>query len=354
MKHLSALLLAAFPLFLSAQTIRVVSNQAIGLGAFYTNIQSAVDASSNGDIIYVYPSSVNYSSANISKKLTILGPGYQTLLNPSLGIQTYIGDGTLENITFLVGSEGSLIMGCNVNQIHVSNASNIILQRNKIRYNILINNSSNVLVTQSYFDYSDGGGFYLLQVQNNCSSIIVRNNIFHGTHYLPVYCGWQCNYTDNLQVDGSCNAQIENNIFHDRVQINNSTFRNNISYYDNFSNTNEAVAATNCIIYDNVFHSPAALPTGSYHNLTNVPLDSLFVGYPTQGAYSFDSRFQLLPYSPAKGYATGGVDCGAYGGVELYKLSGLPFIPLIYQINAPNAATSSSGLNVNIKVRAEN
>ncbi len=80
---------------------------------------------------------------------------------------------------------------------------------------------------------------------------------------------------------------------------------------------------------------------------------NVFVGYPTQGSYSFDTRWQLTPTSPAKAAGLNGEDCGIFGGPNPYKLSGIHNRPLIYEVKAPVYVPNGSDLNITVKVRAE-
>jgi hypothetical protein len=75
MKKLALLSFAFFISFLANSTVRTVSN--FPNIAQYSTIQSAIDASSSGDTVYVYGSSVEYAGFNIiNKKITVIGPGW--------------------------------------------------------------------------------------------------------------------------------------------------------------------------------------------------------------------------------------------------------------------------------------
>ena len=60
-------------------TVRTVSNNPTTLAQFST-IQDAVNASSNGDTIYVHGSPTRYAGFTIQdKRLTVMGPGWYPL-----------------------------------------------------------------------------------------------------------------------------------------------------------------------------------------------------------------------------------------------------------------------------------
>ena len=89
-------------------------------------------------------------------------------------------------------------------------------------------------------------------------------------------------------------------------------------------------------------------------NVANVNMGTVFVGYPTQGSYSTDGRFQIIAEGPADGAGEGGIDCGMFGGSLPYVLSGLPPVPRIYEAVVPTAGSTVSGLPVIIKAKSQN
>ena len=83
-------------------------------------------------------------------------------------------------------------------------------------------------------------------------------------------------------------------------------------------------------------------------------VDSVFVGYAIQGAYSNDGIYVLKTTSPAKGAGVGGTDMGMFGGTNPYKLSGIPKIPAFYKLTAPSNTTSTNPYTVTFSVRSNN
>src|SRR5688572_11382570 len=76
MKYLTATLLSLFIGTYSFATVRTVSNTPSTLAQFST-IQAAIDASSDGDTVYVYGSPNTYTSFTIlDKKIAVIGPGW--------------------------------------------------------------------------------------------------------------------------------------------------------------------------------------------------------------------------------------------------------------------------------------
>ncbi|MBK9255358.1 MAG: hypothetical protein IPM42_07720 [Saprospiraceae bacterium] len=351
---------------LYGQNIINVNNTSTGVTTQYTTLQAAVTAAVEGDIIYLYPSSTSYGSATINKRLTIIGPGYNVQQNPSLQITTYVSNAILDNITFAVGSNDGVITGCDINYMVLNGQSNVQITRNKIRNRIYLSNTNNILVEGCYFElvssaqcYGVGadGNWANLSANTNNNSIIVKNNLFFAREERTPSCN-TCNsgtsFMDNLLIGATSNAIIENNIFRDNCHISNSILRNNIflsTFQVNCSVTTIQNNGGNFFENNILVANQGGL--GST-NIINVPEANIFEGWPIQGSRTFDDRFMLKAGSPALGAGVGGVDCGAFGSSKPYKLSGIPFIPIIYQINAPTSGTAASGLNVNVKVRASN
>lgn len=368
-KLLTFLLLCTLGLNISAQNIINVSNTA-GTVADYATLQEAVTNATAGDIIYLAPSSTSYGNVNIDKQITIVGPGYWVLNNPSLGILTYAGNGTIGDATIGQGGSGTLITGCDFNYLAADGVTNMVIARCRIKNRVYLKNTNNVLIESNYFDSSAGNGsttdenHFHLSANSNNNSLIVRGNIFNA------YYGWTAlggqssrTYFDNIFVGATSNAIVENNIFRDFCSFYNSVIRNNVF-----------VATTNSIRYNNYatgsVNTPIKLP-GTANNFSNnvvvqnqaglppsnlvgVDVNSLFEGYPSQGSRSFDDRFMLKAGSPAIGAGAGGIDCGAFDGVSPYQLSGLPFIPVVYELTGPSQGTSADGIDINVKVRSNN
>jgi hypothetical protein len=101
-------------------------------------------------------------------------------------------------------------------------------------------------------------------------------------------------------------------------------------------------------------------------NVYSVNLANVFVGYPTNTTYSVDGRFKLITGTGTNPAVGGGflpgtstvTDCGAYGGAAPsttpYVLSGIPAIPVYYQLGAPSAVTTGGTYTLTFSVRSNN
>jgi hypothetical protein len=115
----------------------------------------------------------------------------------------------------------------------------------------------------------------------------------------------------------------------------------------------------NCVVSNNIFTgSQSGIPIGPLNvngnNLQAVPWADLLT---LTG--STDAQYQLKVGSPALG---GGVqigaqkpDCGAFGGNDPYKLSGIPGIPTIYSLTVPSSVpVGTPTMNATISTRNNN
>lgn len=319
----------------NAQNILTVNNTGLAGPNDYETLQAAVSAASAQDIIYVYPSQIYYGAASIDKALIIIGPGHDVHLNTSLGIQTNLGNSKV-GLFLLQGSNGSIISGLDISYFEIDGASNCLISKNKLGF-CSIEDSNNLEFFGNYFT----GIANFLYLNSNNSNISVHHNIFNNNGSSSAYSDLHTNSSSNMGL------VVVNNIFRKKVDINDSLLKNNI-----FLGQDAEVIGTNNAILYNVF--TLGDNYGSSTNTINVDESSLFVGWPTQINYSFDSRFQLAPNSPAIGAGENGIDCGVFTASNPYKLSGIPDIPVIYEMTMPSTATTGSGIDVTIKVKTNN
>src|SRR5690606_32342856 len=125
-------------------------NNSPGVDADFTTLQVAHDEASEGDSIYVEGSLTNYDNngtVTISKRITIIGPGYFLGQNPfTQAIKT---TAKFNFINFTSGSEGSSVMGLSAGRIDV-NTTDVVVRRNHIGRLYL--RSENLFVSQNFID----------------------------------------------------------------------------------------------------------------------------------------------------------------------------------------------------------
>ncbi len=294
--------------------------------ADYTTLQAANDEALPGDTIYVEGSPANYTGAYIDKKLIIIGPGYFLADNDSTQANS-LDANIAGSLDFRTGSKSSKVSGLIISQINI-NDDEIVVSRCNVHSIYIFANSKNILITQNYINYSisvSGG---------NLTSSIITNNII----------GWAITANNT-----SYPLQITNNVIRGGngtpISVYYSTISNNI-----FTSTNYKLQEnTGNSIINNLF---AYAGTNANGNIYSITMTTVFVDFNGSLGYSNDERYKLKAGSPALGAGVSGVDCGAFGGVTPYVLSGLPPFPRIYEATIPGTAYSDKGLSCNIKIKA--
>lgn len=299
------------------------------VGTDYTDLQSAHDSASVRDTIMLYTGSW---SCNVSKKLIFIGPGYYvTGAGANAGLQNITG-AVSGSFVLYAGSDSSVyegIDGLSLYPYYDETVNNVIIRRchgNFYQNNKTLNNWQ---ITQSY-----------IYISPNWSGGKLTNFTVSNCYFAYIF----------LETNTSQSGQFNNNII-EQCNFGNGGFllKNNI-FISSHSND------VNCVFQNCIGQEQYPLVTGN--NNKTIPyanmLDSVFVGYGTQGAFSNDGRYALKSTSPAKGAGVGGTDCGIFGGTNPYKLSGIPKIPAFYKLTAPSNTTSTNPFTITFSVRSNN
>lgn len=302
-------------------------NPTPGASAHFTTLQAAHNHASvvNGDTLYLEGSTYPFGGLQLSKQLTIIGNGYFLAENPQT--QYNLSPSIINSYVYCyAGSEGSKFIGCTFQSSVYLYTNNLTFERNNFIY----------------------GNSYALYPQANCSDIMILNNYFSTyAFYYSIYFGnthsnilVANNYIEGyVSTSSNFSGIFANNIFGSTTWIYNSTLTNNIA----LGNMN----MYNCVFTYNIGNSTQF---GNQNgNQQNVSAQSLFVGI---SGNSTDGQWQLKVGSPAIGAGESGVDCGIYGGPNPYKLSGMPPIPAIYELNSQSLPSNT--LNVNLKAKSHN
>lgn len=110
-----------------ATTLRV--NNVAGTAAQFSSVTDALEAAKKGDVIIIEPSSKEYDSFDVKKKVTIKGPGYFLDVN---GISNEgAASSKMDHIN--IYAEGVVLSGVECKNVTlVKGANNVIIKRNKI------------------------------------------------------------------------------------------------------------------------------------------------------------------------------------------------------------------------------
>lgn len=328
---LSGLLLIS--LATQAQNILRVNNIP-GINAPYITIQAAVAAASAGDIILVEGSPLTYDvgSFSLTKKVTIKGPGY--FLNENTSVQASQHPATINGVYFYFssGSEGSIVSGLTfaIDNFQVR-TGNITILNNRFTGNVGIQltnpaPASNLLIAGNYI--TSGNQSIISQGSaQTFTSVVITNN------YLSLRIQW-----NGPPVFGT----IKNNIIgFTNNTVSNCDVANNIFLFnDNYAGL--FYGTSNATIRNNVFIT-ASMPEVNATNFLGASLSSLFTGNTT------DTQWKLKTGSPAIGAGEGGIDCGIYGGITPYNISGVATgQPTITAVNVPGNVSQNGVLNVKV------
>jgi hypothetical protein len=334
-----------------SQTIWIANNApgAVGGTNVFTGstaINQAVAAASNGDIIYVVPSSVVHASVDLAGKgVSLMGGGF----NPDK-------PGALRSTitTLLQGnSNNTRISGLVINSFTVGSgntATNVMIDKCRIG-NISTGTATlgNVIIENCIIG-ENRPGTQVLNFQTTSTNIRISNNII---------------YSHNASVGApgaitSLNAGlVENNIFIGNAagsalvtfnNVTNSDIRNNIFlgvrpqganiFTGNTQQNNISFGAS-----DNTFSTVGNSSTSNIQGS-----DPLLVNLPYGTAHLFTFNAALQAGSPAIGSGFAGINMGIYGGTHPFDNFGTS-LPIVQAITPPG--TVFQGTNMNVRVQAK-
>jgi hypothetical protein len=356
-KLFSFLLIATFATTVQAKIWRVNNNSTIDadvlqISTLFDGTNNATNPeAANGDTIHVEPSATTYNRPDINKQVVIIGNGY---LLSGTGSNTGLQENTLtspmQSPNFSVGSAGTKIIGIDFRDFGLNFAAafngnvNLTFEKCKFNQNIWFSFNANTTYT----------------------NITVRKCFIEGLNANPPATTTLNNFTMENCVQSSnlfyfqptlgTNIVIRNNVFSNSsdVRLQNAYVANNL--FLTGTNVNTFIS---CNVKNNIF---TANQTGvtvgplstNGNNLVSQTLASIITN-----TGSNDAKFQLAAGSPAIG---GGVDiagqkpnCGAFGGNDPYKLSGIPGIPTIYSLSVPTSIpVGTATMNVTLSTRNNN
>jgi hypothetical protein len=331
---LIALFSATMPLWATQHTV----SNAVGGAAQFTTVQSAIDAAQPNDTILVQGSTINYPDINITKALTIIGPGHHP---------TAIGSfaAVVGNCTVTPLSSGTRLVGLDVYSINLGGGDavdNFVVRNCIIRNNMAFQNSTTNCVFEGNFIYA---GIVMYDFQG--MEMIFRNNVFFHNSTGPRIVSINSPIIfDHNTFLGNSTGRIFN-------LVNQAIISNNIFYNCDLSNTGSFSSSYNgCVITNNAtFLCAGTLPGATNSGSGNLNgVDPLFVNYPgipSDFSWLYDIRLQTGSSLLSAG--SDGTQIGVYGGTYPFRLSGEPIgMPSMNTLSIDNVAVPLNGtLNVN-------
>lgn len=344
LKFLTILLMLCFGTSLFATTFRV--NNTPNTDADFDNLIDAHAIARNGDTLLIEGSGGSYGSLTMTKRLTLIGPGYFLDENPNTSVSV------TAKLDFLIldpGTDNEPSTGAAASEIIGLDFSNSASGRSiDIRVD-------DVIVRKCYLR-----SVYILNGAvrvKPATGVQIIQNYFTGAVY-----------NSSASSDPVVNVQILNNIFgasisfrpgssgailHNIMQRGLSVIgfageiRSNI-----ISSTRENDVEIPSLPNNQISHNIAA--AGQFGdangNFTTV-VDNLFVG---EAGNSTDGQWQLRPNSLAANRAHDGTDIGPFGGDNPYVLSGQGGSPAIIFFEAEPIGTASNRLKVRIRAKSSN
>ncbi len=342
---LTAIFIVSFQ-FGYAEKIRVNNS---GGGADFTCIIDAIDAALPGDTIYVEGTPVHYEGFTLDTPLVIIGPGYfitdnpETQANPSSAV---VGRSTINP-----GAEGTIIMGMyfyttvssNQGVLLTINTNDVLLKRNRFQTNVqhtyhafsnhcirISNGISGISLIQNFITRTSTGQGNSIVIDGNCSGIIITNNYIYAA-------GGQA-----ITMNTTSSAQIINNVIDAGITVRNSVLYNNIMITG-------SLTQSDCVLSNNIGNAEQ-FPSGN--NLQNIDMTDVFdLDNPSR-----DAKYILVdnPENPAIGYGVTGEDCGMFGGLDPYRLSGIPPVPAVTFFFGSPTGSNTGGLPLNLKIQSNN
>lgn len=304
----------------------------------YITLQEAVNVANvdGGDTIQVIGSATAYSALTLTIPLVIVGNGFFLGENPTANVNKQ--PSSIYSIRFDPGSEGSKIMGItfkeNANNSYPTIvANNIEISGCYLLRSIYIGNGNgpirNLNINRCYFVNSG--------ISYNFNNVVppidfyFANNIVNG----------------GFQIPNGTSGSIINNVFAgERFILGTSS---SLEIQNNILLSTEEEEITIPVLEANISNNIAALQTfgTANDNQINVQPSQIFVAEGTT-----DGQWQVRRDGRAAEAGRDGVDIGAFGGPNPYRLSGVPTIPRITDLSTDGYVNEEGQLLINIQVTA--
>lgn len=346
-------------------TTRTVSNNPDRPGQF-TQVDPAIAASADGDTIFVHGSQFTYNDFSVTKRLVIIGAGYNS--NNQFNLPTRVNIIFLNRDTGLQNSNGTVITGFLIISQLRNNGNpgveNITIFRNQINNYLYISNPSLggvygnnwVIYNNIIWSILGGSGGALsssssnVTIQNNMitggisgfsmSSVVIDHNVFPGADAL-----------DNLYY-----ATVTNNIF---TRTTGNIIASNVNY-NTFNNNLSNLTTIGPNAPTNSFAGGSNTEAGNF-----IAVDPQFENVTDLNTFNYTFNYRLKTTSAVRNAGTDGTDLGIYGGARSFPSGGapgsgfdtsaLPPVPQVTEVNILNSTLQpGTPLNVNVKAKVNN
>ena len=307
--------------------------------ANFADINAAMNSSDveAGDTLYLDPGCQLTANQTVSKRVTIVGPGYLRNSAPHQGA-------TISGNLYLSAAEAKIEGVTMTNEVSIR-AQNVTIERCRATNHIIAISSYNSQYTTIRQCYIAGYIHGASKTSTASAYWTIENNIILYESTTNTVYDLNNPTIRNNYISGKYNANYLN---YPIAGIQGGMVTNNIIFSKN-SKDNLWSSMTDVVINHNVTSS--AEKTAYPDNLYLDSNDESAV-FALQGTN--DQKYQLKEDSPAKGYATDGGDCGPFGGAYPYVISGLP-AGYPYYTNAVIGTRAENGkINVSLNIKMQN
>lgn len=312
--------------------------------ADFTDLNAAMSSTDvmAGDTLYMDPGCILNSKQTVSKRVTIVGSGYFRNDAPHRLVTI---SGNLYLTAQYIKVEGIAITGTTY-----LCSDYITVERCKAG-NISINENWTTAaaqfatIRQCYATSVHGGSN--LSYPNKTSFATIENCILiSSTTNVPVYELYSPTIRNCYLKSSSTST---NTSYAPLKSIDNGSITNNIII--RAANTSSHLySVTNSITSNNVMSCSETTHSNIGENRYTDSADESLV-FALEGTN--DQRYQLKADSPAKGYATDGGDCGPFGGLYPYVLSGLPKGYPYYTKAVIDSRAKDGKVNVSLNIKMQ-
>ena len=216
-----------------AQMISAVAPN--GATTLYQTLPEAIEGAASGSVLYLPGGGFAIpDSVTIKKKLTIMGIGHKSQNDNADGMTTIVG-----GLRFNVGSDGSAVMGCYINdQVYIGSdgqVNDVLVKRCNL-HSVDVNNAActGTVISQNYIRDDIMLTMSEATIKNNVirgqrrgygvvkmSSGVICNNIFIGDNYCNIYeittatvtgnifCGTNSNSHGTIYTSGNARLNSE-------------------------------------------------------------------------------------------------------------------------------------------------
>lgn len=326
-----SILCMAFATTASARSWRIHHNTKQLADFTDVNAACASDQVQEGDTLYLDPGCLLTAAQTVTKRLTIIGCGYEGGATHPYAYATF-------NAGLSLQAAGIKVMSVIVRGTVKFFTSNMTLERCRVYGQITYNvgESINQTIRQCYV--TNNGDVIVGSGANGTvtSNWTIENSIIsaNGASEVAIWKLYNATIRNNLIISNSTSTNNPT-----LREVNGSQIINNIivntALPSNASNAETAQMLNNVISQD---------VAGEYNRVNVLTLDSVYTGD--------IQSYTLKEDSPAKNYGMDGTDCGPFGGMYPYVKGGRPFgHPYYTDLKVASRSDENDKLKVSLKIK---